>query len=167
MPKRDLVAELKVLKLFGMASAWSDVLSQGNSLTEQTSQWLLAHLLDAESTDRHIRSIRYQLHAARFPVHRDLAGFDFEASSVDASLIKQLATFEFADAAHNVVLVGGTGTGKTHLAIGIGTSGIQHHNKKVRFFSAIDLANSLEQEKSADKQGRLPAPVAGRSGHPR
>ncbi len=62
---------------------------------------------------------------------------------------------EFTAAARNLVLVGGTGTGKTHLAIAIGTSGIQHHNKKVRFFSAIDLANSLEQEKSAGKQGRL------------
>ena len=86
MHKRDLVAELKALKLFGMASAWNDVLSQGDSLTEHTSQWLLAHLLEAESTDRHIRSIRYQLHAARFPVHRDLAGFDFAGSVVDRSL---------------------------------------------------------------------------------
>ena len=155
MPKRDLVAELKALKLFGMASAWSDVLSQGNSLTEQTSQWLLAHLLDAESTDRHIRSIRYQLHAARFPVHRDLAGFDFEASSVDASLIKQLANFDFADAAHNVVLVGGTGTGKTHLATALGVAGITQHGKRVRFYSTVDLVNQLEQEKLSGKPGRI------------
>lgn len=155
MSKRDLVAELKTLKLFGMASAWSDILSQGNGLTEQTSQWLLAHLLEAESADRHIRSIRYQLHVARFPVHRDLAGFDFEASSVDQSLIKQLATFEFADAAHNVVLVGGTGTGKTHLATALGVAGITQHGKRVRFYSTVDLVNSLEQEKVSGKPGRI------------
>ena len=53
------------------------------------------------------------------------------------------------------MLVGGTGTGKTHLAIAIGISGIQHYNKKMRFYSAIDLANMLEQEKIAGKQGRM------------
>ncbi len=111
--------------------------------------------LQAEATERNIRSIRYQTQAARFPVQRHLQGFDFSQSKVDQQLIRQLATMEFTAAAQNLVLVGGTGTGKTHLAIGIGTSGIQHHNKKVRFFSAIDLANNLEQEKSAGKQGRL------------
>ncbi len=62
---------------------------------------------------------------------------------------------EFTIAAQNLVLVGGTGTGKTHLSIAIGTSGIQHHKKKVCFFSAIDLTNNLEQEKSAGEQGRV------------
>lgn len=56
-------------------------------------------------------------------------------SKVDQQLIYQLATMEFTTAAQNLVLVGGTGTGKTHLTIAIGTSGIQHHNKKVRFGS--------------------------------
>ena len=116
---------------------------------------LLNQLLQAEAAERNIRSIRYQTQAARFPVQRHLQGFDFSQSKVDKQLIHQLAAMEFTTAAQNLVLVGGAGTGKTHLAIAIGTSGIQHHNKKVRFFSAIDLANSLEQEKSAGKQGRL------------
>jgi DNA replication protein DnaC len=81
-------------------------------------KWLIKHLIDAETTDRAIRSIGYQMNAARFPIHRSLADFDFDQSKVDESLIKQLATFEFTDAARNVVLVGGTGTGtgKSHLA---------------------------------------------------
>lgn len=152
MSRRDLVAELKALKLFGMAAAWNELISHGNGKAEEP---LLAHLLAAESTDRHIRSIRYQLHAARFPVHRDLAGFDFEASSVDPSLIRQLAAFDFADAAHNVVLVGGTGTGKTHLATALGVAGITQHGKRVRFYSTVDLVNLLEQEKSSGKPGRI------------
>ncbi len=118
-------------------------------------KWLLRHLLDAETTDRHIRSIRYQIHSARFPVHRDLGGFDFEQSKVDGVLIDKLATAEFTDAAHNVVLVGGTGTGKTHLATALGVKAITDHGKRVRFFSTVDLVHLLEREKSTGNQGKL------------
>jgi len=93
----------------------------------------LSQLLQAETTQRNIRSIRYQTQAARFPVQRHLHGFDFNQSKVDQQLTQQLATMEFTATAQNLVLV--DGTGKTHLAIGIGTSGIQHHNNKMRFGS--------------------------------
>lgn len=74
-----------------------------------TSEWLIQHLLEAESTDRAIRSIRYQLHVAKFPIHRHLVDFDFSQSKVDQKLIEQLATLAFTEGAHNVVLIGGTG----------------------------------------------------------
>jgi DNA replication protein DnaC len=93
--------------------------------------------------------------SAKFPIHRDLLGFDFGQSKVDQKLVNNLATMTFTDAAQNLVLVGGTGTGKTHLATALGFSGIQHHSKRVRFFSTVELVNSLEQEKAAGKQGRL------------
>ena len=88
-------------------------------------------------------------------VHRDLAGFDFAKSRVDEKLIRQLASAEFTDSAANVVFIGGTGTGKTHLATALGVKAITQHGKRVRFFSTVDLANSLELEKAAGKQGRL------------
>ena len=93
--------------------------------------------------------------AAKFPVHRDMAGFDFEVSPVDRKLVGTLATTAFTDDAHNVVLVGGPGTGKTHLATAIGVAGITRHGKRVRFYSTVDLVNALEQEKAAGKSGRL------------
>lgn len=152
----DIISQLKALKLHGMADSYAELQSQGSSSTAvESAEWLLRHLLEAESTDRAIRSIRYQVNAAKFPVHRNLAGFDFSQSKVDERLIDQLAGMAFTDAAQNVVLVGGTGTGKTHLATALGVAGIQQYGKRVRFYSTVELVNTLEREKAAGKQGRL------------
>jgi len=152
---REVAAELKALRLYGMVGAWEEIIAQGTQTAVESSRWLIEHLLAAEHTDRAMRSIRYQMHAARFPVHRDLAGFDFEQSKADRNLITELADLSFTAGAHNVVFIGGTGTGKTHLATALGVSGITHHGKRVRFFSTVDLVNLLEQEKAAGKAGRL------------
>ena len=154
----DIVTQLKALKLQGMAHCYVELRNQGArgaTASMESSEWLLRHLVEAESTDRVIRSIGYQMHTAKFPVHRDLAGFDFSQSKVDEALIRKLATLEFTAAAHNVVLVGGTGTGKSHLATAIGVAGIQHHGKRVRFYSTVDLVNALEREKALGIQGKL------------
>ena len=154
----DLITQLKELKLYCMADCYAELRNQGVSgatASMESSEWLLQSLLKAESTDRAIRSIGYQMHAARFPVHRDLAGFDFSQSRVDETLIRHFATLAFTQTAQNVVLVGGTGTGKTHLASALGVTGIQHQGKRVRFFSTVELVNALEREKSAGKQGKL------------
>jgi DNA replication protein DnaC len=151
---RDVATELKALRLSGMVGAWEEIINQGEA-TVESSRWLVEHLLDAEHTHRVIRSISHQMHTAKFPVHRDLAGFDFEHSKVDHGLITDLADLSFTEAAHNVVFIGGTGTGKTHLATALGVSGITHHGKRVRFYSTVDLVNLLEQEKAAGKAGKL------------
>jgi DNA replication protein DnaC len=152
---RDLNVELKQLRLHGMAGAWLDLVEQGTHAGLEASRWLLEHLLQAETTDRAIRSVSHQMHSAKFPVHRDLAGFDFTVSPVDQKLVLQLAETDFTDLAHNVVLVGGPGTGKTHLATAIGVTGITRHGKRVRFYSTVDLVNALEQEKAQGKAGRI------------
>jgi DNA replication protein DnaC len=152
---RDVTVELKALRLHGMAGAWADLVEQGGNAGIESSRWLIEHLLQAEGTDRAMRSVSHQMHVARFPVHRDIAGFDFEVSPVDRRLVTTLATAAFTDEAHNVVLVGGPGTGKTHLATAIGVSGITRHGKRVRFYSTVDLVNALEQEKAQGKAGRI------------
>ncbi len=150
----DIVKEFKALKLYGMAQCWAEMAAAG-TVNLQICEGVVRSLLEAENTDRGIRSIRYQLRSARFPVHRDLASFEFEASAVDRSLIGQLSDLSFTDSAQNIVFVGGTGTGKSHLATALGVKAISQHGKRVRFFSTIELANTLEQEKAAGRQGRL------------
>jgi DNA replication protein DnaC len=151
---RDVTTELKELRLHGMASAWTDLMAQGTTSTE-SSKWLIEHLLQAETTDRAMRSVSHQMNAAKFPVHRDLAGFDFDVSKVDQHLVKQLATLSFTDTAQNAVFIGGPGTGKTHLATAIAVSGIALQGKRVRFYSTVDLVNVLEREKRDGKAGRI------------
>ena len=152
---RDVTVELKQLRLHGMASAWVDLVEQGTSGTLDASRWLVEHLLEAEITDRSMRSVSYQMHTAKFPVHRDLAGFNFDESPVDKKLVHQLAELTFTEPAQNAVLVGGPGTGKTHLATAIGVAGITRHGKRVRFYSTVDLVNELEKEKQRGAAGRI------------
>ena len=154
--RRDVTTELKELRLYGMVGAWTDLTAQGDAATA-SSKWLIEHLLQAEHTDRAMRSVSHQLKAAKFPIHRDLAKFDFAASSVDEDLVKTLATMAFTDTAQNVVFIGGPGTGKTHLATAIGVSGITAKGARVRFYSTVDLVNQLEQEKAQGKAGRIAA----------
>jgi DNA replication protein DnaC len=152
--RADIVSELKELRLHGMVGAWADLMAQGEASTA-SSKWLIEHLLQAEHTDRAMRSVKHQMNAAKFPLHRDLAGFDFACSKVDQALVRQLATLAFTDTAQNAVLIGGPGTGKTHLATAIAVAGIASKGKRVRFYSTVDLVNVLEKEKRDGKAGRI------------
>ena len=155
--QRDVVAELKALRLYGMAAAWGDLQEQGGLGAVDGGRWLVEHLLRAEGVDRAMRSVNYQMGAAKFPVHRDLASFDFESSRVDRNLVEQLAEMAFTEVAHNAVFIGGPGTGKTHLSTAIGVAGITRRGKRVRFYSTVDLVNALEREKAEGRAGRIGA----------
>ena len=101
-----------------------------------------------------MRSLKYQLKIAKFPIHRDLVEFDWNETPLSQQQVEQLATAGFMDDAHNLILVGGTGTGKTHLATAIGVAAI-HLGKRLRFFNAVDLVNLLAYEKQQNKTGNL------------
>src|SRR4028119_2131287 len=110
-----IVIMLRSLKMFGMAQAVTDLIEQGAPASERPAP-SLSQLLKAEVAEREVRSIAYHMKAARFPAYKDLSGFDFAASEVNEATVRQLHRCEFLDGAHNVVLVGGPGIGKNHLA---------------------------------------------------
>lgn len=149
-----LVVMLRGLKMPGMAQAVTDLMQQGSPAFEAAVP-ILSQLLKAETAEREVRSVVYQLKVARFPAYRDLAGFDFASSEVNEALVRQLHRCDFIDVADNVVLVGGPGTGKTHVATALGVQAIEHHRKRVRFFSTVELVNALEQEKAQGKAGQI------------
>ena len=151
-----MVTTLKSLKLFGMAQAVEELAAQG-APAYVAAQAMLGNLLKAEIAEREVRSVNYQMNLARFPVYRDLTGFNFAESPVNEALIRQLHRCEFINQAHNCVFIGGPGTGKSHLATALGVQAITHHQCRVRFFSTIELVNALEIEKIAGKQGRIAA----------
>ena len=155
----DVVDGLKSLSLHGMASAWPEVLGTAR-IKALDHEVVLHQLIKSEAAQREVRSMAYQMRIARFPAHRDLTGFDFAQAHVDANLVKQLHELQFVDSAHNVVFVGGPGTGKTHLATALSVSGVTRHSKKVRFYSTVDLVNALEHEKLMNKPGRIAQSLA-------
>lgn len=154
MKSDAMVTTLKSLKLFGMADSIAELAEQSSPAFQQVAP-ILDTLLKAEVAERDVRSIKYQMKAAKFPTYRDLSDFDFSQSSVDEALIRSLHRCEFLDDTHNVVLVGGPGTGKTHLATAIGVQALQYHRYRVRFLTTIELVNALELEKQMGKPGRL------------
>ena len=149
----DRSAQLKALHLYGMASGWLELQAEAPRQPSRPEVWL-DRLIEAEQADRQVRSLRYQLKTARFPIHRDLSSFEWKESPLDQGQIQQLASSAFMDSAHNLILVGGTGTGKTHLATALGVAAI-HQGKRVRFYNAVDLVNQLEREKQQGKAGNL------------
>ena len=149
-----VVIMLRSLKMHGMSQAAHDLMEQGSPAFDAAVP-ILSQLLKAETAEREVRSVAYQIKAARFPVYKDLTGFDFSASDVNEALVRQLHRSEFTEKAENVVLVGGPGTGKTHIATALAIHAIEHHRKKARFYATVELVNALEQEKAQGKSGLI------------
>jgi DNA replication protein DnaC len=150
---QSMVEDFRALKLHGMAEALPDILAKprasGNSLDT-----VLRKLVRAEQADRQVRSLQYQMKSARFPQPRDLAGFDFTESPLEEEHLHHLAAGGFTGLAHNLILIGGTGTGKTHLSIALGSAQV-HLGKRVRFFNVVDLVNQLVKEQAAGNPGQM------------
>lgn len=146
-----LIEQLTQLKLHGMAQAASELFGQKKPPSWQTA---LKQLIKAEQVEREVRGIQYRTKIARFPHHKDFATFDYTASALCEESLSPLMDGEFTAKSHNLILVGGTGTGKTHIAIALGMKLI-HQHKRVRFFNAVDLINQLIEEPQKQQSGKL------------
>lgn len=153
MERHDLIGMMRELKLAGMRGAYDDVMRAGLQHQRSAAE-ILGDLLKAELAEKTARSIRYQMSAAKFPVMKTLAEFEFDACPVNEALVRSLHDSDFLDETRNAVLVGGAGTGKSHLATAIGANAV-NRRRRVRFFSAVDLVNRLETELREGRAGRL------------
>jgi len=151
--QEQLIERMKTLRLRGMANALEDSLTALSQKKLAPTRWL-EQLLQAEIADRQARSYQYQLRLANFPMPRDLDSFDFKESGVNETQVRQLHTGEYLKTARNVVFVGGTGTGKTHLATALARE-VVLKGQRARFYSVVDLVNQLDAEKREGRAGRL------------
>src|SRR6266566_3163342 len=146
----DLMGELK---LYGMKAAFDEIMATAVKRQHEP-QRIVGDLLNAEINEKQARSIKYQLTIAKLPLAKDLDDFQFEGAPINQTLVNDLAGGGFIAEQRNAVLIGGTGTGKSHLAIAIARACIRG-GARGRFYTVVDLVNRLESEARGDRQGRL------------
>jgi DNA replication protein DnaC len=153
MERSEILEMLRLLQLAGMRAAYDEIVTTGIK-RQHGIEKVLGGLLQAEIAEKQARSIRYQMAAAKLPVPKELADFTFTGTPINEQLVRDLAGGAFLDQQRNVVAVGGTGTGKSHIAIGIAKSCIRA-GRKARYFNVVDLVNRLEAEVKLGRAGRI------------
>ena len=153
MRRSEIFALMTELGMRGMKAAYDEV-AAAEGKHKRGPEWVLGSLLQAEVADKQARSIKCQMTIARLPHAKDLAEFDFSVNPVEQDMVRRLADGTFIEAQRNCILIGGTGNGKSHLAVAIARSCIRN-GARGRFFNVIELANMLEREHDDGRQGRL------------
>ena len=149
--ERHQIVDAMTGELYGMRASFDEIAGKGLARRDELYP-LLGSLIRAELAHRQSRSINYRISGARFPVLKDLEAFIFEGSPVDEVQIRELAAGDFIDAKRNLILIGGTGTGKTHLAIAIAAAVIRAQRRADRFFNLVDLVQSTRTGKGRRKE---------------
>jgi DNA replication protein DnaC len=153
MERQEVIEMMGTLQLAGMRAAYDEVIAAGVK-RQHPAQRVVGELLKAEIAEKRARSIKYQITIARLPLAKELADFEFDDTPINQPLVRDLATASFLEQQRNCVLIGGTGTGKTHLAVAIARACIRA-GKRGRFYNMVDLVNRLEAETRAGRQGRI------------
>ena len=152
MDRTEILSTMGALKLFGMKAGYDEIVSAAVKRQHEP-QRVVGDLLTAELSEKQARSIKYQMTIARMPFAKEIDEFVFDDTPVNETLVRDLAGGAFLEQQRNLVLVGGTGTGKTHLAVGIVRSCIRA-GARGRFFNVVDLVNKLDAEARDSRQGR-------------
>ena len=152
MERSQVLDVMGQLKLYGMKAAYDEIIATAVKRQHQP-QKIVGDLLTAEISEKQARSIKYQMTIAKLPLAKEIDEFDFEETPVNETLVRDLAGGGFLEQQRNVVLIGGTGTGKSHLAVGIARACIRS-GKRGRFFNVVDLVNKLDAEARVGRQGR-------------
>jgi len=153
MERTEILTTMGELRLYGMKAAFDEIVTTAVKRQHEP-QRVVGDLLTAEIADKQARSIKYQIAIAKLPLAKDIEDFAFDDTPINQTLVRDLAGGNFLAHQRNVVLVGGTGTGKTHLAIAIARACIRN-SARGRFFNVVDLVNRLEAEGRAGRQGRI------------
>jgi DNA replication protein DnaC len=153
MQRSEILAAMGELKLYGMKAAFDQIVTTAVKRQHEP-QRVIGDLIAAEIAEKQARSIKYQITIAKLPLAKDIDDFAFDGTPINQALVRDLAGGNFLAHQRNVVLVGGTGTGKTHLAIAIARACIRN-GARGRFFNVVDLVNKLEAEGRAGRQGRM------------
>jgi DNA replication protein DnaC len=151
--RSEILELMATLQLSGMRAAYDEIIVTAIKRKHGLEQ-VIGALLKAEVAEKAARSIRYQMGIAKLPLAKELADFSFGETPINQHLVKDLASGAFLDQQRNVIAIGGTGTGKSHIAIGIAREVIRR-GRKARFFNVVDLVNKLEAETKLDRPGRL------------
>ncbi len=153
MERTEIFELMAALKLYGMRAAYDEVMAAGIKRQHEPPQ-IVGDLLKAEIAEKQARSIKYQLTIAKLPLAKDIDDFQFDGTPINQALVRELATGSFLGEQRNAVLIGGTGTGKSHLAIAIARACIRG-GARGRFYTVVDLVNRLENEARSGRQARL------------
>jgi DNA replication protein DnaC len=153
MDRSEILTAMGTLKLFGMKAAYDEIIRTAVKRQHEP-QRIIADLLNAEISEKKARSIKYQMTIAKLPLAKEVEDFAFDGTPINETLVRDLAGGNFLTHQRNAVFVGGTGTGKTHLAVAIARACIRD-GARGRFFNVVDLVNQLEAEARAGRQGRL------------
>jgi DNA replication protein DnaC len=152
--KREQIINLmRELRLGTCRKVYDEVLNYAVRGQKSHEEFLI-NLFTQEVQARKVSALKTRIKRATFPQIKDLDSFQFTESFMNEVQIRHLYECEFINNNYNIIFMGSSGTGKTHVASSIGYSAV-HKGYKVKFWNLVDLVNMLEKEKESGSTGDI------------